>query len=168
MYLATHGFTSLQVDLLERLPLLPPTPTNISALHYHLSDIIASEDTHKVWTTDPAVSLPNFPDTAVLTVLATTTPPSLPEGEVMRANTPTEVTVLLCLIRLEQQMTDVLVVLNVPHVPGGPEAVAREAGEEVDFSKCLWGSAVEEGKEVLGEVLKSLEIRDWGLFGPGG
>ena len=85
-----------------------------------------------------------------------------------RANTPKFVHVFLTLIRLEQQMTDMLVVLNVPHVPGGPEAAAREAGEEVDFEKGIWGSAIEEGREVLGEVLKGLEVRDWGLFGPGG
>ena len=67
-------------------------------------------------------------------------------------------------------MTDVLVSLNVPHVPEAPEAAAagEEGGEEADFESGKFGTAVEEGKEVLGEVLKTLKVRDWGLFGPGG
>ena len=65
-------------------------------------------------------------------------------------------------------MTDMVISLNIPHVPGGPEVAAEEGGEEVDFESGKYGSAVEEGRGVLGEALRTLKVRDWGLFGPGG
>ena len=63
-------------------------------------------------------------------------------------------------------MTDLEVILNLPNIPGVHELV-RE-GEEVDFADTKYGSVVTDGVAILNNVLESLEIKDWGLFGPGG
>jgi len=61
-----------------------------------------------------------------------------------------------------------VVTFNIPHVPGGPEAAAAEEGEEIDFAEGKYGLAVEEGKRIMEEVGRTLCIKDWRLFGPGG
>lgn len=56
------------------------------------------------------------------------------------------------------------ITLNVPHIPGGPEA-AIEEGEDIDYEKGSYGPAIEEAKKIMGEVSRTLVVKDWGLFG---
>ena len=162
VYLSTSGFTSLTIDLCERVT---STATDADALSYHFDDVVAEGDSKQIFKTDTSTMLPKFPNVAVLQLLATVTPPS-PDLRPPRANTPTYVVIFLALIRLELQMTDVVVTLNMPNIPVSQELVS--AGEDVDFGQGMFGAAVAQGHEVLSEVLQSLEIKDWGLFGPGG
>ena len=53
--------------------------------------------------------------------------------------------------------------VNVPHIPGHQEPLDGE----VNFEEGKFGSLVEEGVKIRDEVWKSLEVRDWGLFGGG-
>jgi len=66
--------------------------------------------------------------------------------------------ILLTLIRLEPQRTDLLVAINVPHVPGEYEY------ESVDLHAGRVGKLLEEAGEVMDFVLESFEVVDWGLF----
>ena len=102
----------------------------------------------------------------VFFLLATTTPPPPDPTRPSRPNTPIHTHILLTLIRLEPQFTDMLITLNIPHIPGSPEAIAV-GGEELDFEKGKYGSAIEEGKKVMDAVGNSLLVKDWGLFAPG-
>lgn len=58
------------------------------------------------------------------------------------------------------QETDVVVTINIPNLDGQGDSEA-EGGERVR-------KLVEEGKRVNDEVVQSLCVQDWGLFGPGG
>jgi len=69
--------------------------------------------------------------------------------------------VLLTLIRLEAQKTDLLVTVNVPHLPGEYEY------ESVDLHAGKVGRLLEEAGVVMDTVLETLEVVDWGLFGEG-
>ena len=106
-------------------------------------------------------------DTPVLSVLVTASPPPSDMNIPLRSNRPTHTNILLTLIRLEPQLTDMLITLNIPHIPGSPEAVAV-GGEDLDFETAKYGSAVEEGRKVVEAAISSLTVKDWGLFGPRG
>lgn len=66
---------------------------------------------------------------------------------------------MLTLIRLEEQKTDMLVTINVPHIAG-----QYEAGS-VDLENGKMGSFLEQAGKWREKVLGSFEIREWGLFG---
>ena len=66
---------------------------------------------------------------------------------------------LLLLIRLEAQDTDIVITINVPFMPGSYDEA------DVDFERGKWGGLGEVGEVVIERVRGSLEVRDWGLFG---
>ena len=81
----------------------------------------------------------------------------------------------MTLIRLVSKSTDIVITINLPHIPGQADAststsesgpLSRQGREEdVDFARGQFGRWVEEGINVRDEVLRTLEIKDWGLFG---
>jgi len=66
--------------------------------------------------------------------------------------------ILLTMLRLERQQTDVLISINVPHVPGEYDAaqLRLEAGE--------WGPLVGAAVKHRDEILKTFRVLDWALF----
>lgn len=68
------------------------------------------------------------------------------------------------MIRLVEKSTDIIVTVNIPHIPGHQEPTP---GEDVNFEEGKYSSLVEEGAKIMEEIWKSLEVRDWGLFGGG-
>ncbi|KAL8854065.1 MAG: hypothetical protein Q9221_001188 [Calogaya cf. arnoldii] len=161
IYLDASGFSSVIVEIAERVS---QPPTDQEALKFHFEDIVDEHDTSRTWHTGVA-QLPHFPpNTPCYTLLATTTPPPATNGNV-RAKTPSFTAVLLTLIRLVAQSTDIVVTVNIPHIPGHQEP----SDGEVNFDEGKFGSLVEEGVKIRDEVWRSLEVRDWGLFsGDGG
>ncbi len=66
---------------------------------------------------------------------------------------------MLTLIRLRSVKTDFVITINIPHVKG-------EYNEsEVNFETAELGSQVRDALLVRDEILRSLDIRDWSLFG---
>ena len=100
----------------------------------------------------------------VVSLLATATPPPFQEGQRVDPKAPTYVVILFALVRLEKQATDMEITLNIPNIPDHQD-LAKE-GEAIDFASGKYGEAVSEGMMVFEKVLKSLEVKDWGLFGP--
>lgn len=96
------------------------------------------------------------PDTPVYNLLATSPPGAKQQG---RANEPDFVAILLSLIRLADQKTDILVTVNVPHVAG-----EYEAGS-VDLEHGKQGALLEQAGKWRERVLESFEVKEWGLFG---
>jgi hypothetical protein len=96
------------------------------------------------------------PNTPVYNLVATSPPGAKQQG---RANEPDFVAILLTLIRLEGQKTDILVTINVPHVAGEyePESVDLEHGKQ--------GALFEKAGKYRERVLETFEVREWGLFG---
>ncbi|KAK5114278.1 hypothetical protein LTR62_002529 [Meristemomyces frigidus] len=163
VWLDTEGFTSVVFDILERVdaPMTAGTGGNpdLAALKVHLEDIVGEEDMGRlkmVQEANVAVCAKMPPGTPVHTLVATA-----PAGEKMRGRTnePDFVDLLLVVVRLEQQKTDLVVTINVPHVPGSydPGSVDREGGKRGPLLERAWVMRT--------KVLESLEVRDWNLFG---
>ncbi|KAI4284583.1 MAG: hypothetical protein L6R38_001284 [Xanthoria sp. 2 TBL-2021] len=160
IYLDASGFSSVIVEIAERVS---HPPTDQEALRFHFEDIVDEHDTSRIWHTNVA-QLPHLPsNTPCYTLLATTTPPPATNGNV-HTKTPSFTAVMLTLIRLVAQSTDIVVTINIPHIPGHQEP----SDGEVNFEEGKFGSLVEEGVKIRDEVWRSLEVRDWGLFGGGG
>ncbi|KAL8655315.1 MAG: hypothetical protein Q9210_000946 [Variospora velana] len=158
IYLDASGFSSIIIEIAERVT---QPPTDEEALKFHFQDIVDHNDTSKIWRTDLA-HLPHFPpDTPCYILLATTTPPPPSNGNAARPLTPTFTAVILTLIRLLPQSTDIVVTVNIPHIPGQQEPLYAN----VNFEEGNFGSLVEKGMRIRDEILKSLEVKDWGLFG---
>lgn len=58
VYLDKDGFTSLTFDINERVSHLS---TGKEAVEYHFADIVAEEDTVKIWSIVENAELPNIP-----------------------------------------------------------------------------------------------------------
>lgn len=65
---------------------------------------------------------------------------------------------LLTLIRLEKQKTDLLLVVNVPHVP-------KEYDQDgIDLENGKFGKLIEDGVKIRDRLLETFEVKDYGLF----
>lgn len=92
--------------------------------------------------------------TKAYTLLATSPPGEKMQG---RANEPEFVGILLLVVRLEAQGTDVVIAVNVPHMPGEFEGVDLEGGKP--------GKLLETGQQARTRICETLEVKDWALFG---
>lgn len=66
--------------------------------------------------------------------------------------------ILLLLVRLAAQKTDIVITLNVPHVPGEYQK------DDVDFAAGRQGPLVEAAAAIRQRILETFEIKDFGLF----
>ena len=62
------------------------------------------------------------------------------------------------LVRLAEQKTDIVVTINVPHVPG------EYVSETVDLATAKLGPLMDGAVKVQEKILETLEIKDWSLF----
>lgn len=160
IYLDASGFSSIIVEIAERVT---QPAADDEALKFHFHDIVEEQDTGRIWYTDNA-NLPLFPpNTPCYTLLATTTPPPATNGNVQRPLTPAYTAMILTLIRLIPQSTDIVVTINIPHIPRQQES----SGGTVNFEEGKFGSLVDEGMGIRDEVWRTLQVKDWGLFGDG-
>lgn len=89
-------------------------------------------------------------------MLATSPPGEKQRG---RAHEPEFVGVLLLVVRLEAQTTDIVIAVNVPHVKG------EYAKEGVDLEGGKAGALLEAGEALREKVRETFRVKDWGLFG---
>jgi len=59
---------------------------------------------------------------------------------------------------LEQESTDVLVTINVPHIKG------EYTEEEIDMQMGKQGKLIENAVEYAAKIWETFKIKDWGLF----
>ncbi|KAJ9647044.1 hypothetical protein H2201_007212 [Coniosporium apollinis] len=146
VYLDSNGFTSVMFDILERVD-EATAPNDEEALKYHFNDIVSGTGDHTELYVPGDAPLAKLPTTRALTLLATQHPTA------KRASTDADFTVIqLILIRLASQETDIVISVNVPHVPG------EDRDEDVEM-------LVETAKWMRDQILGSFEVRNWGLFG---
>lgn len=127
------------------------------ALQYHLKDIVDEDAGEtKIWSTNSSVHFPKLPAGVPACSLFATSPPG--EKQRGRENEPEFVGILLTLVRLVEQETDVLVAVNVPHIVG------QYGVEEVRLEEGVRGGLVERAERVMERVIGSFEIREWELF----
>ncbi|KAF4622676.1 hypothetical protein G7Y89_g14353 [Cudoniella acicularis] len=131
-----------------------PAAIDGAALTTHLEDIVDSDiDTVKVWnTSNTQFSL--LPEgIPAYTLIATQTPPPEPGSK-----NPDFTAIVLTLIRLEREKTDILVTINVPHIKG------EYTEEEVDMQMGKQGKLIENAVEDAAKIWETFKIKDWGLF----
>ncbi|KAL8829912.1 MAG: hypothetical protein Q9191_001732 [Dirinaria sp. TL-2023a] len=168
VYLAVNGFASIVVEITERVT---QPPTDQEALTYHFNEIVTSGDESKIWESS-AVQLEHLPPMTPAWTLIARTKPAVPPTTPM---VPTSTTILLTLIRLVSKSTDLVITINLPNIPAESDtevvSVAsftlsgEESRESVDFENGHFSSFVEEGMKVRDEILRTLRIEDWSLFG---
>jgi len=117
---------------------------------YFLLHFFSSSETETITNTSRS------PNTPVYNLLATSPPGAKQQG---RANEPDFVAILLTLIRLADQKTDILVTVNVPHVAGEYETAS------VDLEHGKQGALLEQAGKWRERVLETFEVKEWGLFG---
>lgn len=111
------------------------------------------------------------PINPALTLVASTNPADPPSTP----NTPTSTTILMTIIRLVSKSTDFVITINLPHIPveeginaasaasGNSSGDGSREGNELENGPS--GTLVEDGLKVRDEVLRTLTIHDWDLFG---
>ncbi|KAI4146734.1 MAG: hypothetical protein L6R39_003345 [Caloplaca ligustica] len=158
IYLDASGFSSIVIEIAERVT---EPAADEEALKFHFEDIVDEHDTGRIWHTDiarlPQLQAPSY------SLLATTTPPPATNGNVNRPLTPTFTAIHLTLIRLSQQATDIVITINIPHIPGQQEP----SDGAVNFEEGKFGSLVREGAVIRDEIWRTFVIKDWSLFGGG-
>ncbi|KAK3706864.1 hypothetical protein LTR37_012543 [Vermiconidia calcicola] len=151
VYLDKDGFSSIVVDILERVE----RPDD-EALKFHLQDIVEVDvGETKVWTSGAAHFSKLPQGTPAYTLFATSPPGSKQRG---RANEPDFVGILLTMIRLEQQKTDIIVAVNVPHLAGQYEP------KDVDPEKGKHGRLLDAAIQHRQKVMETFEVKAWNLF----
>jgi len=155
VYLDKDGFTSIIFDITERVGAPGSGPAvDGAALTTHLEDIVDSDvDTVKVWNTSNT-QFSKLPEgIPAYTLIATQTPPAAPDSK-----SPDFTAIVLTLIRLERESTDILITINVPHIKG------EYTEEEVDMQMGKQGKLIESSVEIAAKIWETFKIKDWGLF----
>ncbi|TVY38188.1 hypothetical protein LSUB1_G004017 [Lachnellula subtilissima] len=113
-----------------------------AALTTHLEDIVDSDvDTVKVWNTSNT-QFSKLPEgIPAYTLIATQTPPPAPDSK-----SPDFTAIVLTLIRLERESTDILITINVPHIKG------EYTEEEVDMQMGKQGKLIESSVEIAAKI----------------
>lgn len=155
VYLDKDGFTSIIFDITERVGVAGRGPAiDGAALTTHLEDIVDSDtDTVKVWNTSNTKFSKLPEDIPAYTLIATQTPVADPSKK-----SPDFTAIVLNLIRLEKESTDILISINVPHIKG------EYTEEEVNLQVGLQGKLIENAVEYAAKIWETFKIKDWGLF----
>lgn len=183
VYLDKDGFTSIIFDITERVGLPGRGPAiDGAALTTHLEDIVDSDtDTVKVWSTSntifsklpcvshsdsisrvapsfsPCSNHPSREETPAYTLIATQTPPISEDADVP-GSAPVFTAIVLNLVRLEKESTDILITINVPHIRG------EYSEEDVDLQLGKQGRLISDAVEYAAKIWETFKIKDWGLF----
>ena len=96
-------------------------------------------------------------------MIATQTPKSSKSGrqedqDAARAAGPDFTALILTLIRLEKESTDILVTINVPHIKGEYDE------DDVDLELGKQGKLIGNAVEYASRIWESFKVKDWGLF----
>jgi hypothetical protein len=94
-------------------------------------------------------------DIPAYTLIATQTPHPNPES---KTPAPDFTAIVLNLIRLEKESTDILITINVPHIKGDYDE------EEVDLELGKQGKMIEDAVEYAAKIWETFKIKDWNLF----
>ncbi|KAL2129484.1 hypothetical protein VTI74DRAFT_7693 [Chaetomium olivicolor] len=162
VYLDKDGFTSIIFDITEWVD----TPgdgleRDGKALTIHLEDLVGDDvDTVKVWNTTETQFSKLDESIPAYTLIATQTPhPRKPEDEAPRRSAPDFTALILTLVRLEKEKTDILITINVPHIKGEYDE------EEVDLALGKQGELIGDAVEYAARIWSTFDVKDWGLFG---
>jgi hypothetical protein len=89
------------------------------------------------------------------TLIATQTPHPDPKSKDLA---PDFTAIVLNLVRLEKESTDILITINVPHIKGEYDE------EDVDLKLGKQGKMIEDAVEYAAKIWETFKIKDWNLF----
>lgn len=96
------------------------------------------------------------PKIPAYTLIATQTPQ--PDREKSAGHAPDFTAIILTLLRLEKESTDILITINVPHIKG------EYNEEDVDLELGKQGKLIGDAVEHAAEIWRTFKVKDWGLF----
>ncbi|KAI2635572.1 Mog1p/PsbP-like protein [Hypomontagnella submonticulosa] len=163
VYIDKDGFTSIIFDINERVG-GPGSGAEIDgrALTAHLEELVGDDlERVKVWNTTPTLFSRLDDDIPAYTLIATSSPrrPDPAAAEDKQAEIKTNFTaIILTLVRLEREKTDLLITINVPHIRGEYDE------EDVDLELGKQGKLIGDAVDYAAKIWETFKVKDWGLF----
>ncbi|KAI1175301.1 Mog1p/PsbP-like protein [Nemania sp. FL0916] len=169
VYIDKGGFTSIIIEINERVGDEGSTAEiDGRALTTHLEDIVNGDSGRlKVWNTTPTQFSKLDEDIPAYTLIATLTPHAPPpstggessgSGAAARADAPDFTALILTLVRLEREHTDLLITVNVPHIRGEYDV------DDVDLELGKQGQLIGDAVDYAARIWESFKVKDWRLF----
>lgn len=95
-------------------------------------------------------------DIPAYTLIATITPK--PNHDKERSTAPDFTALILTLVRLERELTDILITINVPHIKG------EYNEEDIDLELGKQGKLIGDAVDYAAKIWETFRVKDWGLF----
>lgn len=158
VWIDEEGFTSIIFDITERVgPSGSGPKIDGQAMTDHLEDMVGADiNTVKIWNTAETEFSRLDKGTPAYTLISTQTPRVRP-GE-QQSSAPDFTAIVMTLLRLEKQKTDILITVNVPHIKGEYDE------DDVDLELGKQGKLIGDAVEYSARIWESFKIKDWGLF----
>jgi hypothetical protein len=99
---------------------------------------------------------PRQEDIPAYTLIATQTP--RPDPSKGATSSPDFTAIIMTLLRLEKEKTDVLITINVPHIKGEYDE------EEIDLQLGKQGQLIGDAVEFAARIWGTFRVEDWKLF----
>ncbi|KAI1862425.1 hypothetical protein JX265_009139 [Neoarthrinium moseri] len=159
VYIDKDGFTSIVFDITERVGGKGSGPEiDGRALTTHLEDVVGDDiDRTKVWNTTPTLFSRLDEDIPSYTLIATQAPKPNPEQR-ERSSAPDFTALIMTLVRLERELTDILITINVPHIKG------EYNEEDIDLELGKQGKLIGDAVDYAAKIWETFKVKDWGLF----
>lgn len=81
-----------------------------------------------------------------------------PSPETERRSSPDFTALIMTLVRLEREMTDILITINVPHIKGEYDEA------DVDLELGKQGKLIGDAVDYAAKIWETFKVKDWGLF----
>lgn len=95
-------------------------------------------------------------ETPAYTLIATQSPKA---DQSSAGSAPDFTAIILTLVRLEKQSTDIVITINVPHIKG------EYSEDEIDLELGKQGVLIGDAVEYAGRIWDTFKVKDWNLFG---
>ncbi|KAH7029331.1 uncharacterized protein B0I36DRAFT_131137 [Microdochium trichocladiopsis] len=160
VYIDKEGFTSIVFDITERVGGPGSTPEiDGEALTTHLEDIVGDEIARtKVWNSASTHFSRLDESIPAYTLIATQSPKPADPSRGPASGSPDFTAIILTLLRLEREKTDILVTINVPHIKGEYDE------EEVDLELGKQGKLIGDAVDYAAKIWETFKVKDWTLF----
>ncbi|EQB58236.1 ran-interacting Mog1 protein [Colletotrichum gloeosporioides Cg-14] len=155
VWIDQDGFTSIIFDITERVGPAGSSPEiDGRAMTTHLEELVGEDiDTVKVWNTTETSFSRLSTEVPAYTLIATQTPKSKSGSAA-----PDFTAIILTLLRLEKESTDILITINVPHIKGEYDE------EDVDLELGKQGKLIGDAVEYAARIWETFKVKDWTLF----
>ncbi|EXF77235.1 hypothetical protein CaCOL14_011281 [Colletotrichum acutatum] len=160
VWIDSDGFTSIIFDITERVGPAGSSPEiDGRALTTHLEELVGEDvDTVKVWNTTETSFSRLSSDIPAYTLIATQTPHASKSSRSSSSSAPDFTAIILTLVRLEKESTDILVTINVPHIKGEYDEA------DVDLELGKQGKLIGDAVEYAARIWETFKVKDWTLF----